>query len=222
MEITPRARSAARRLAVAWIVLLLAVLAVGWLLTHPLESTVDPWDDDVVQAIADRRTPTGELLATWGSHVADTIVGVIVAVVVALVLWRVQGTRLPLVYFTVSLGAMLLLYVIVTAMITRDRPPVEVLDPGLVPDHSFPSGHVATSIVVYWALALYLLRTVRGSTRWAWILFLAPVVVAPSRLYEGAHHPTDVLTSLVVAPLWVAVVAKVLLPARPDTAKVES
>ena len=222
MEITPRARSAARRLAVAWIVLLLAVLAVGWLLTHPLESTVDPWDDDVVQAIADRRTPTGELLAAWGSHVADTIVGVIVAVVVALVLWRVQGTRLPLVYFTVSLGAMLLLYVIVTAMITRDRPPVEVLDPGLVPDHSFPSGHVATSIVVYWALALYLLRTVRGSTRWAWILFLAPVVVAPSRLYEGAHHPTDVLTSLVVAPLWVAVVAKVLLPVRPDTAKVES
>ena len=222
MEITPRARSAARRLAVAWIVLLLAVLAVGWLLTHPLESTVDPWDDDVVQAIADRRTPTGELLAAWGSHVADTIVGVIVAVVVALVLWRVQGTRLPLVYFTVSLGAMLLLYVIVTALITRDRPPVEVLDPGLVPDHSFPSGHVATSIVVYWALALYLLRTVRGSTRWAWILFLAPVVVAPSRLYEGAHHPTDVLTSLVVAPLWVAVVAKVLLPVRPDTAKVES
>ena len=222
MEITPRARSAARRLTVAWVVLLLAVLAVGWLLTHPLESTVDPWDDDVVQAIADRRTPTGELLAAWGSHVADTIVGVIVAVVVALVLWRVQGTRLPLVYFTVSLGAMLLLYVIVTALITRDRPPVEVLDPGLVPDHSFPSGHVATSIVVYWALALYLLRTVRGSTRWAWILFLAPVVVAPSRLYEGAHHPTDVLTSLVVAPLWVAVVAKVLLPVRPDTAKVES
>ena len=167
-------------------------------------------------------SPTGELLAAWGSHVADTIVGVIVAVVVALVLWRVQGTRLPLVYFTVSLGAMLLLYVIVTALITRDRPPVEVLDPGLVPDHSFPSGHVATSIVVYWALALYLLRTVRGSTRWAWILFLAPVVVAPSRLYEGAHHPTDVLTSLVVAPLWVAVVAKVLLPVRPDTAKVES
>ena len=214
MEITPRARSAARRLTVAWVVLLLAVLAVGWLLTHPLESTVDPWDDDVVQAIADRRTPTGELLAAWGSHVADTIVGVIVAVVVALVLWRVQGTRLPLVYFTVSLGAMLLLYVIVTALITRDRPPVEVLDPGLVPDHSFPSGHVATSIVVYWALALYLLRTVRGSTRWAWILFLAPVVVAPSRLYEGAHHPTDVFTSLVFAPIWVAVVARTLLPQR--------
>jgi undecaprenyl-diphosphatase len=89
---------------------------------------------------------------------------------------------------------------------------VKILDPGLVPDHSFPSGHVATSIVVYCALALYLARTVPGSLRWAWVLFLAPVIVAPSRLYEGAHHPTDVLTSLVFAPLWVAVVAHVLLP----------
>ena len=35
------------------------------------------------------------------------------------------------------------------------------------------------------------------------------MIVAPSRLYEGAHHPTDVLTSLVFAPLWVAAVADV-------------
>ena len=30
-------------------------------------------------------------------------------------------------------------------LISRDRPPVRILDPGLVPDHSFPSGHVATA-----------------------------------------------------------------------------
>ena len=41
-----------------------------------------------------------------------------------------------------------------------------------------------------------------------------PLVVAPSRLYQGAHHPTDVFTSLVFAPIWVAVVARTLLPQR--------
>ena len=153
-----------------------------------------------------------DFLAAWGSHLADTIVGVIVAAVAALVLWRTQHTRRPLVYFTVLVGGTLALYLVVTPLITRDRPPVEILDPGLVPDHSFPSGHVATSVVVYCALAVYLARTVPGSLRWAWVLFLAPVIVAPSRLYEGAHHPTDVLTSLVFAPLWVAAVAHVLLP----------
>ena len=211
MEISSRSRHAARTLSIAWVVLLLGVLAVGWLLTHPLESTVDPWDDSISRAIAEDRTPDGEFLAAWGSHVADTIVGVIVAAVAALVLWRTQHTRRPLVYFTVLVGGTLVLYLIVTFFITRDRPPVKILDPGLVPDHSFPSGHVATSIVVYCALAIYLFRTVPSSRRWAWVLFLAPVIVAPSRLYEGAHHPTDVLTSLVFAPLWVAVVAHVLL-----------
>ena len=205
-------KNAARTLSIAWVVLLIGVVAVGWLLTHPLESTIDPWDDSVERWLAERRTPTGEFLAAWGSHVADTIVGVIVAAVAALVLWRKQHTRRPLVYFAVLVGGTLVLYLIVTAVITRDRPPVKILDPGLVPDHSFPSGHVATSIVVYCALAIYLFRTVPSSRRWGWLLFLTPVIVAPSRLYEGAHHPTDVLTSLVFAPLWVGVVAHVLLP----------
>ena len=212
MEISSRSRHAARTLSIAWVVLLLGVLAVGWLLTHPLESTVDPWDDSISRAIAEDRTPDGEFLAAWGSHVADTIVGVIVAAVAALVLWRKEHSWRPVVYFTVLVVGTLVLYLIVTFFITRDRPPVKILDPGLVPDHSYPSGHVATSIVVYCALAIYLFRTVAGSKRWAWILFLAPVVVAPSRLYEGAHHVTDVVTSLVFAPLWVAVVAHVLLP----------
>ena len=208
-------KTAARTLSLVWVVLTLGVSAVGWLLTHPLESTVDPWDDDVVRAIADERTPTLDVAAAWGSHVADTIVGVIVAALAALVLWRMQRTRVPLVYFTVLVAGTLALYLVVTLLISRDRPPVKILDPGLVPEHSFPSGHVATSIVVYCALAIYLSRTVPGSRRWAWLLFLAPVVVAPSRLYEGAHHPTDVLTSLVFAPLWVWAVAHVLLPRDP-------
>lgn len=215
MESNRRTRDAARILAIAWIVLLLGVLTIGWVLTHPLESTVDPWDDGVERWIADRRTPTLDFLAAWGSHLADTIVGVIVAAVAALVLWRTQHSRRPLAYFTVLVAGTLVLYLIVTALITRDRPPVKILDPGLVPDHSFPSGHVATSIVVYCALAIYLARTIPGSLRWSWPLFLAPLIVAPSRLYEGAHHPTDVLTSLVFAPLWVTAVALVLLP-RPD------
>ena len=212
-----KGRDAAKTVAIAWVLLLLGVLAIGWLLTHPLESTVGAWDDRVERWIAERRAAGLDFLAAWGSHLADTIVGVIVAAVAALVLWRTQHTRRPLVYFTVLVGGTLVLYLIVTALITRDRPPVKILDPGLVPDHSFPSGHVATSIVVYCALAVYLARTVPGSLRWSWPLFLAPVIVAPSRLYEGAHHPTDVLTSLVFAPLWVAAVTYAVLPRRTDS-----
>ena len=204
-------RRAALTLATAWVLLTLALLAVGWILTHPLESTVDPWDDSVELWLEDRRTPALDLAAAIGSHLADTIVGVALAAVIALVAWRTQHTRRPLVYYGVLVGGTLALYLVVTHLITRDRPPVEILDPGLVPDHSYPSGHVATAIVVYAATAVYLAATVPRARRWVWPLFLVPLVVMPSRLYQGAHHPTDVLTSLVFATVWVTVVARVVL-----------
>lgn len=202
---------AARTLSLAWAALTLTVLGVGWLITHPIASTVEPWDDSVERWFEDHRTPGLDTAAALGSHLADTVVGVSLAAVLALVLWRWQRTRRPLVYYAVLVGGTLALYLVVTQLITRDRPPVEILDPGLVPDHSFPSGHVATSIVVYAATAVYLARTVPGARRWVWPLLLVPVVVMPSRLYEGAHHPTDVLTSLVFASVWVAVVSRVVL-----------
>jgi undecaprenyl-diphosphatase len=208
---SPSWRDGARTLGIAWVLLLLGVLAVGWLITHPLESTVDPWDDSVERWIAERRTPGLDLAAAIGSHVADTIVGVGLAAVLALALWRWQHSKRPLVFYSLMILPTLALYLVVTHLITRDRPPVKILDPGLVPDHSFPSGHVFTSIVVYVATAVYLTRTVPGARRWVWPLYLVPLVVIPSRLYQGAHHPTDVMTSLVFAPLWVAVVAHVVL-----------
>ena len=207
-------RAAATTLAIAWVLLVLFVLALGWVLTHPLEPVVDPWDDSVELWFEARRTPGWDLAAAIGSHVADTVVGVALAIVVALVAWRWQHTRRPLVYYSLLVVPTLVLYLVVTYFITRDRPPVEILDPGLVPDHSYPSGHVATAIVVYVATAIYLSRTVPGSRRWVWPLYLVPLIVIPSRLYQGAHHPTDVLASLVFAPIWVAVVAHVVLGPR--------
>jgi undecaprenyl-diphosphatase len=208
-------RRAARTLGITWVLVLLGVLAVGWLLTHPLESTVDPWDDDVVLWFADHRTSGLDLPADIGSKVADTIVGLAVALVLAVWVSRKVHSWRPAVYYAVLVGPTLALYLIVTALIPRDRPPVKILDPGLVPDHSFPSGHVFTSIVVYCATALLLSAYFPRTRRWVWLLFLVPLVVMPSRLYQGAHHPTDVLTSLVFAPIWVATVARVLLPAPP-------
>lgn len=207
-----KGRDAAKIVAIAWVLLLLGVLAIGWLITQPLQSSIDPWDNGAERWIEARRTGPLDLAAAIGSHIADTIVGVAVAVVVALVLWLWQHSKRPLVYYGVLVGGTLVLYLIVTHFILRDRPPVKILDPGLVPDHSYPSGHVATSIVVYVATAVYLTRTVAGAARWVWPLYLVPLVVVPSRLYQGAHHPTDVLVSLVFAPIWVAVVAYAVVP----------
>jgi membrane-associated phospholipid phosphatase len=102
----------------------------------------------------------------------------------------------------------------------RDRPPVKILDSGLVPTHSFPSGHVGTAVAVYGGAAVLLSLWMRarghaGPGRVV-VLLLAcvPLFVAASRLYEGAHHLTDVGTSLVYGTLWLSVLAAALLVPR--------
>lgn len=216
MSTSTERREAARTLALVWVALVLGVLAVGWALTHPLESVVDPWDDSVVLWLEDHRTPALDTAAAAGSKIADTVIGVAVAAMVGVAGSRWRRSWRPLVHFTVLVAGYLALYLVVTHLVPRDRPPVEILDPGLVPDHSFPSGHVATSIIVYGGIVLWVAAVAPRWRRWVWPLLLAPLVVAPSRLYQGAHHPTDVLTSLVSATIWLLAVTRVLLPRRVD------
>ncbi len=210
----PSRRRTARILALTWAGLVAAALAVGWLITGPLSSVVEPSDDRLIRWLAAHRTPGLDTAAAAGSHVADTIVGVALALVVALVSARVVRSWRPVVYFTLLVGGYLALYVLVTHVVPRDRPPVEILDPGLVPDHSYPSGHMATAILVYGGIALWVGWAWPAWRRWTWPLVLAPLVVAPSRLYQGAHHLTDVLASVVFATVWLVVVSRVLLTRR--------
>lgn len=193
----------------AWGVILAGVLALGWLLTGPLEPTVDPWDDDVVRWFAGERTGDLNAAADVGTILGETIVGVAVAVVVAAALSLWGRSVRPAVFFGLVLAGVGGFYAIATMVISRDRPPVRILDPGLVPDDSFPSGHLGTAIAVYGGTVL-VLRWLRPRA-WAWLLLLLPVAVALARLYQGAHHPTDELASVLYATAWLGVVGRVVL-----------
>ena len=147
-------------------------------------------DDDVVLWFADHRTSGLDLAADLGSKVADTIVGLAVALVLAVWVSRKVGSWRPAVYYAVLVGPTLALYLVVTALVPRDRPPVKILDPGLVPDHSFPSGHVILVAAVTCVVVDVLPPT------WAWALFAVPLLVMLGRVYVGAHNPLDVTAGL--------------------------
>ena len=88
---------------------------------------------------------------------------------------------------------------------------MKILDPGLVPDHSFPSGHVGTATALFGCAVVLVWVYARAARWWAIPLLLLPVVCLLSRLYEGAHHLTDVLTSMAYTSLWIAAVASLVL-----------
>ncbi len=201
---------AAATLTGAWCLILASVLGIGWLLTHSLESIIDPWDDDVARWFAGERTGSLNEVADVSTFFGETLVGVGVAAVVAGAASMFGHSLRPALFFALVLAGVGGFYWFGTELVTRDRPPVRILDPGLVPNDSFPSGHVATAIAVYGGTALLVSWSAPRTRPWIWLLLLIPTCVALARLYQGAHHPTDVLTSLLYASAWLAVVATML------------
>jgi membrane-associated phospholipid phosphatase len=205
------------QLVAAYVVIALVAVGWGWLLTHPLEGPVDGFDDDVSRWFAGERTswldPVSDVGTLLGETPVGLAVGVVVAVVAGFALRSIVAAALVLVADVGDGG----IYWLGTHADPRDRPPVRIMDHGLVPDHSFPSGHVGTAVAVYGGAALLLalwLRS-RGSAAGPGRLLVAglacvPVFVALSRLYQGAHHLTDVATALAYGTVWLLVLSAVL------------
>ena len=89
-------------------------------------------------------------------------------------------------------------YRVTSLIVHRERPTVPRLD-HLPVNQSYPSGHVAASIVVYIGLALVLSPKLRDRRLLIllWTLAIAlPLLVAASRMYRGMHHPIDAVAGV--------------------------
>jgi membrane-associated phospholipid phosphatase len=188
-------------------VLAVFVVAFGALLTGVL---VDGWlgqfDRDVVQWMAERRTPMWNTLSLVGSQLAGEVM-VPVAVAGALIVFAF--TRRWVLFGIVAIGIALegLTYLTATYFIVRTRPNVPRLE-DLVKSDSYFSGHTAAAVVLYGsaAIAVFALTQNRVPRTIALTLaVLVPIAVACSRMYRGMHYPSDALAGALVGLGCVAV-----------------
>lgn len=125
-----------------------------------------------------------------------------VACVAVLLLLMRRWYHLVSLFIAVGLGE---LFVAVTKIIiARPRPPlVNALAPEKT--YSFPSGHTFVAIVFYGLLAYFIF--VSTQKRWVRIItvvsaLLIILLIGFSRIYLGAHWPSDVLSSDAVGVAW--------------------
>lgn len=210
-------RAAAVRLVPAAILLCAALAALGWSLAHLDEAAgLQRWDASVDRSFAAHRTSGWNTVTHATTYAAETITVVGIGAVVAVLLRVVLGRWRESLFLAVALLGEVLIFVSVTLVIDRQRPPVPHLDDA-PPTSSFPSGHTAAAVTLYAGLAILAWRLARP--RWLRLLATAlaiavPVAVGLSRLYRGMHYPTDVLAGALLGAVWLTVAASVVFRRR--------
>lgn len=196
------------QLLVAAVLLLGALIGAGLLVTRvEAGSTVEAADVAAVQWFVGHRTaaldPVSDVVDELGNTAVVIGLGVAAAVLGLAILrrWR------PVLLLAAALVGELAIFLGASSVIERPRPPVLHLDEELPPTSSFPSGHVAAAICLYGAVAVLVFCATRAWWRWLVVAAASAVVVlvALARLYRGAHHPSDVLASVLFAVPWLLV-----------------
>jgi membrane-associated phospholipid phosphatase len=190
-------------LAVAALCTLAAAIVAFYVAGHPYI----PEDATIERDI--QSTNWGPLTLTFPifSWIGDAKGAILEAIIIVLVL--VFNRRAWILAAAAALTG--LWYVLLSHLINRPRPTTaQVLQ---VTEHpsasSFPSGHTIFVATVMTVLMLCLAR--RYLPRWAqpvgWALVVLVVLAnAISRIYTGAHWPTDVLEGLLIATAWLSFV----------------
>jgi undecaprenyl-diphosphatase len=193
---------------------------LGSLVVHGLlPSVVGRVDEQTSEWAVEHRTPNLDSVTQASSMAADTLVALAVTVVAVLGLRAWLGRWRESLVTVVAIVGELLIFLVITAIVHRDRPAVPRLDQA-PPTSSFPSGHTGAAIALYGCLAVILLRNVKP--RWvavslAVLSCVVPIVVAASRVYRGMHYLTDVMAGALASGIWLLVVLVVLLPTRTTT-----
>jgi membrane-associated phospholipid phosphatase len=187
----------------SYVVLSLVMLALGELVVHVLlDGPVGRWDEHATSWLADHRTDVLNRVTSWATYIANTEAVVGIALLVSLLL--LVRRRWPEVILLMG-GLLVEVTVFLTVNLLVDRPRPDVARLNETPStSSFPSGHVAASLVMWASIALLVgvVTTNRFARTVAWMpLVVLPALIAFARVYRGMHHPTDVLAGALVGGL---------------------
>ncbi len=167
--------------------------------------------DAIDLAITDalqRLTPAGATFRAI-SWFGEGAIGAVAAAVVIAALFA-RGWRTEAVFAIASVVGSWLAYQLVKRAVDRPRPAPPVRVEQVVPGASFPSGHVMQYVALFGFVAV----VVRARVQRPWLRRLLAIAaialvagVGPSRVYLGAHWPSDALGGYLLGGAWLVIVS---------------
>jgi len=136
-----------------------------------------------------------------GFYVGDQVIVVLGILLAVYFIYKRFWQELVMV--TIGMAGSSLLFLSLSNLIARQRPPTQIWIVVNVP--GFPSGH-ASAVIVFYGLLAYLLASKMRSVLWKVVAVVAAlliiVFVGFSRVFTGGHYLTDVLAGYAVGIAW--------------------
>ena len=163
-----------------------------------------PGDMSITRALQNRRSPLVRRFMAGISEIGFPTIAVPLTVCIAGIFWALRF-RLEAVFILLTTSSNAL-NALVKRLIKRPRPANELVKVvRVINEPSFPSGHVM-HYTNFFGLLIYLLATNWRSGRLRNILIAICtaliVCIGPSRVYLGAHWPSDVMAGYLYGGLW--------------------
>jgi undecaprenyl-diphosphatase len=195
------------------------LIAVGAVVTYlPSLDGLRAWDTSISEELANSRSHRFESIAEFVSRLADTLSVLAFAAVISLVVASARKWR-AMAFVPIGLLIEIACFGAVNYAVRRPRP--DVVKVGSVPStFSFPSGHVAATVVCWFGAALLL--AMFGRSRLASLVagvgVLMVALVGWARVYLGMHYALDTMLGTAMGGGALAIAARALWPRGFDDA----
>jgi len=185
----------------AWltrVVVMVISLGLFGVLTHcVLDRSVFPLDLAITHAVDSLASPVVTPIMRVVSFLGKPGL-VVLTIVIAVWLW-LRRRRLDSVTVFIGVVGAVGLNDLLKQLFAR-QPPGLASFFGPEALYSFPSGHVTAATAFYGLIGYRLWQS--GHRGWGSIFFLWILAVAVSRIYLGAHYPSDTVGSLLIGTPW--------------------
>lgn len=184
------------------------LIAVLWPLGELVSSAaITQVDREVIQQSVEIRVPLLNSLMHFLTFLGGTLFVTLVLGGAAVLVFLVERQKRWPVFLAWTIVGSAGLDNLIKMLVDRPRPDFHRLTD--VSGSAFPSGHSSAAAALFLALAFLLTRRMNGGRALVWgVAALLACLVAVSRVYLGAHWPTDVIGGLALGGCWTGVMAK--------------
>jgi membrane-associated phospholipid phosphatase len=168
-----------------------------------LESEINKFDNSIIQFFHSIETNGLDLMMFVFTEAGSVWFLTLFSISIISYLWFKKKDKWSIFFFIIGIGGGGLLTKLLKYYFGRERPSIDETIDAI--GYSFPSGHSMGSLIFYGFMSYFLIRSsLRKRIKWTvlYIFGVLTILIGISRIYLGAHYPSDVIAGYLAGGVW--------------------